>query len=328
MNRRDFITHLGGAAAAWPLVARAQQLDGMRRVAVLLPYQEGDSVAVPWIGAFRERLLKLGWSEGRNLRIESRWTAGDQERLRGIVSEIVRLAPDVILANSTPVVAALKEATRTIPIVFEGAQNPVGSGFVASLARPGGNITGFVSFEPTMGGKWLEMLREIVPGVARAGLIYNPLSHTGQYFESIETASRSLSVKAVKVPFRDAAEIERGIEEFAREPNGGLLVLPDSSNTLHRDLIIRLALRRRVPAVYCFRYYVDSGGLAYYGPDRPASYTKAAEYVDRILKGEKPADLPVQAPTKFEIVINLKTAKALGLDIPATVLTRADEVIE
>jgi putative ABC transport system substrate-binding protein len=312
----------------WPLTARAQQSERVRRVGVLMPYQENDRVALPWLVTFRRRLQELGWSEGRNLRIDYRWTAGDRERLRGAVAEIVRLAPDVILANATPTVAALQEATRTIPIVFEGAQNPVGSGFVASLARPGGQMTGFVSFEPTLGGKWLETLREIFPGLVRVGLIYNPSTHTGQYFKSIETASRSLAVEFVKIPYRDVEEIVRGLDEFARQPNRGLLVLPDSSNALHRDLIARLALRSRVPAIYPHRLFVEAGGLAYYGPDRLVNYRGAAEYVDRILKGDKPAELPVQAPTKFELVINLKTAKAMDLTVPPMLLARADEVIE
>jgi putative ABC transport system substrate-binding protein len=238
------------------------------------------------------------------------------------------MTPDVAFADSTPAIAALQQTTRTTPIVFVRGSNPVGSGFVASLARPGGNTTGFISFEPTIGGKWLETLKEIAPSVARIALIYNPETHTGQYFQLIETAAQSLAVKLVRVAFHDAADIERGINGFAREPHGGVLVLSDPSAALHRDLIVTLAARHRLPAVYPFRQFITGGGLISYGVDRPDQYRRAAEYVSRILNGEKPADLPVQAPTKFELVINLKTAKALDLDVPPTLLARADEVIE
>jgi putative tryptophan/tyrosine transport system substrate-binding protein len=328
VRRREFITLLGGAAAAWPLVARAQHEERMRRIAVLNNVAEGDPDTQAWIGAFRQRLESLGWSENRNLKIDIRWGAGDLTRLRHYAVELVSMGPDVAFAESTPSIRALQQATRTIPIVFVGGSNPVGSGFVASLARPEGNITGFISFEPAIGGKWLGTLKEIAPRVARAALIYNPRTHTGQYFQSIETAAQSLGVELVRVAFHDASDIERGIDDFARAPNGGLLVLSDPSTALHRDLIVTLAARHRLPAVYPFRQFIAIGGLISYGVDRPDQYRRAAEYVGRILKGEKPGELPVQAPTKFELVINLKTAKTLGLDVPLQLQQLADEVIE
>ena len=328
MKRREFITLLGGAAAAWPLAARAQQPEQMRRIGVLMSASESDLEAQSLISITRHRLGELGWSEGRNIRIEDRWTAGDNNRLRTYAAELAQLKPDVIVCEGTPVVAALQQATRTIPIVFVNANNPIGFGFVASIARPGGNITGLVSFEPEMGGKWLETLKGIAPDVARVALIYSPQTHTGQHFQSIEAASRSLAVKAVRLPFSYATEIERALGDFARKPKGSLLVLPDNSTNLHRDLICTLAARHRLPAIYPYRRFITSGGLAYYGADMKDMYRKLAEYVDRILKGAKPADLPVQTPTKFELVISLKAAKALGLTIPPTLLARADEVIE
>ena len=326
MRRREFITLLGGTALAWPLAARAQQGERVRRIGVLMNLSDRERQLE--LIAFRKRLGELGWSEGRSIRIDERWAAGDLNRLHGYAAELVSLKPDVIFSEGTPVVASLKQATRTVPIVFVNANDPVGFGFVVSMARPGGNITGFVSYEPAMGGKWLEMLREIAPGLARVALIYNPLTHTGQHFQSIESASRSEAVIPIRLPFRDAAEIERMIDDFARGPNGGILVMPDTSTTLHADLIVRLAALHRLPAVYPFHLFVTQGGLAYYGTDTSEQYRQAAEYVDRILRGAKPADLPVQLPTKFELVINLKTAKALGLEIPPTMLGRADRVIE
>jgi putative ABC transport system substrate-binding protein len=328
IRRREFITLLGGATAAWPLAVRAQQPERMRRIGVLDNQRESDPERQSEINAFRQRLNALGWSEGRAVRIDVRHSAGDLGRLHGYAAELVTLGADVILGTSTPTIAALRQATRTIPIVFVGAQNPVGSGFVASLARPNGNITGFVDFEATMGGKWLETLREVAPGVRRVALIYNPESHTGQYFQSIEDASRSLAIKVIPVQFREAADLERSLGDFASEPNCGFLALPDTSTTLHRDLIVKLAAWHQLPAVYPFRFFITSGGLAYYGSPRADQFPRAAEYVDRILRGAKPADLPVQAPTKYELVINLKTAKALGLDVPPMLLARADEVIE
>jgi putative ABC transport system substrate-binding protein len=325
--RRDFVIALGGAAA-WPLAARAQQANSVQRIAMLVPFAVADTEAQEQIGAFRQELRRLGWTEGGNIRIDDRWTTNDQDHLHRYAAELVNLKPNVILGYGTPPVAALQQATRTIPIVFVNANDPVGFGFVKSIARPGGNITGFVSFEPAMGGKWLETLREIAPGVARVALIYNPQTHTGQHFPSIETASQSLAVNLVRVPFHDAAEIERRIDDFAREPNGGLLVLPDNSTNLHRDLIVRLAGQHRLPAIYPFHHFVTSGGLAFYGTNTTDILRRSAEYVDRILKGANPADLPVQAPTGFQLIINLKTAKAIGLTVPPLMLTRADDVIE
>jgi putative ABC transport system substrate-binding protein len=280
------------------------------------------------IDTTRTRLQELGWREGQNLRIEDRWSAGDSNRLQAHAVELVRLNSDVILCEGTPVVAALQQATRTIPIVFVNANNPVGSGFVESIARPGGNITGFVSFEPNMGGKWLETLKEIAPHVERVGLVYNPQTHSGQHFQSIKESSQPLGVETTLLPFREADEIERALTDFADPSNGGVLVLPDNSTNVHRELICRVAARNSLPAVYPFRRFISSGGLAYYGADTRALYLNLADYVDRVLRGEKPANLPVQQPTKFELVLNLRTARALGLSLPSTLLARADEVIE
>ena len=329
MRRRDFIKVIGGTAASWPVIARAQQAERIRRVGLLFTTAESDPQAQSLMSITRQRLEELGWSEGRNIRAENRWTAGDNDRLRVYAAELAQLKPDVIVGEGTPVVAALQQVTQTIPIVFLNANNPTGSGFVASIARPGGNITGFVSFEPTMGAKWLQMLKEIAPNVVRIALIYSPQTHTtGQYFQSIDSFSKALAVSVARLPFSNAAEIEAALDNFAREPGGGLLVLPDISTTLHRDLICALAARHRLPAIYPFRLFMGSGGLTYYGADPKDMHRKLAEYIDRILKGVAPADLPVQMPTKFEIVINLKTAKALGLIIPPTLLATADEVIE
>jgi len=326
MRRRNFISLVGGAAV-WPLAARAQQGERMRRIGLLMNLSDPKDRQLG-LTAFRKRLEELGWSEGRGVRMDERWAAGDLNRLHDYAAELVNLNPDVIFGEGTPVIASLKQATHIVPIVFVNANDPIGSGFVASMARPGGNITGFVSYEPAMGGKWLEILREIAPGVARVALIYNPLTHTGQHFPSIESAARSLGVIPVQLPFHDAAEIKRTIDEFVREPDGGLLIMPDISTNTHSDLIIRLAALHRLPAIYPFHWFVTKGGLAYYGTGEIDQYRLAAEYVDRILKGAKPADLPVQLPTRFELVINLKTANALGLEIPPTMLGRADEVIE
>jgi putative ABC transport system substrate-binding protein len=328
MHRRGFVLSLGGAIAAWPIGAHTQQADRPRRIGVLQPQRESDQEAQSWVGAFRLELEKLGWREGDNIQIDYFWYGGNLDRLRTYAERLASLLPDVIFCMSTPTVAALQKATRTVPIVFVNANNPVGDGFVASLARPGGNTTGFVAYEPDIGGKWLEVLKEIAPGVTRVAQVYNPKTHTGQYFGSIEAASHGLSVNPVRVPFADAAELERGINAFAREPNGGLIVLPDTSTRVHRDLIVRLAAAHRMPAVYSYRLFITSGGLAYYGTNTTDQFKHAAAYVDRILKGAKPAELPVQAPTRFELVVNVRTAKALGLTIPPSVLIRADEVIE
>jgi putative tryptophan/tyrosine transport system substrate-binding protein len=295
---------------------------------VLLGAAESDLEAQASVLALENGLQELGWTKKRNIEIVYRWAAGDASRMRAYAAEFASLKPDVIFCVSTPAVAALQEATHVIPIVFVNANNPIGSGFVASLARPGGNITGFVSFEPEMGGKWLEILREIAPSVARVALVYNPNTHTGQHFDSIESASRTLAVELMRIPFHDATQIDRGILDFARVPNSGLLVLPDISTVVHRDSIVRSAAQHRLPAVYPFRMFMASGGLSYYGTDESDLARKATEYINRILKGENPADLPVQAPTKFKLVVNLKTANAIGLAISPLVLARADEVIE
>ena len=327
MKRRDFIALIGGAAA-WPLAARAQRPDQMRRIGVLMDYSQTDQFAESLLRVFRERLESFGWSDGRNIRIDYRWAAGDADLLRSYSAELVGLKPDVIFGRGTPVVAALQAATGTVPIVFMNANNPIGSGFIASIARPGGNITGFVAFEPDMGGKWLETLREIVPNITRVGLVYNPQTYTGQHFPSIELTARSLAIKIVRLPFHDAGGIEQGLSDYALESNGGLLVLPDNSTNLHRDLIVRLATRHRLPAIYPFRQFMAAGGLACYGADDKDQSQKAAEYVSRILNGARPGDLPVQFPTRFELVINIKASKAIGIDVPPMLLARADEVIE
>jgi putative tryptophan/tyrosine transport system substrate-binding protein len=328
MKRREFISLLGGAAAAWPLAASAQQGEGMRRVAVLENLPEGDPDTLTMVSAFRQRLQELGWSDGRNARMEVRWSGGDADRLPALGAQLVALKPDVILGRSTPVVAALRQASATIPIVFVNANDPIRSGFVQNFARPGGNITGFISWDSKIGGKWLEILKEIDPSVVRVGLLHNPQTYTGQQNESITAGAAALGITLTALPFREAIEIERGIEDFARQANSGLLVLPDSSTVSHRDLIVKLAEQHHVPAIYPFHAFMTSGGLAYYGASTGPQYRQAAEYVDRILRGATPADLPVQAPTKYELIINLKTAKAIGITVPPSLLTRADQVIE
>ena len=328
MRRRKFLRLLGGTLTTWPLSSYAQRAETVRRVGVLMETSESDFEAQSLLRITRQRLDELGWSEGRNIRVEDRWAGGDSSRLRGYAAELVQLNPDVLICEGTPVVAVLQQATRTLPIVFVNANNPVGSGFVNSIARPGGNITGLVSFEPAMGGKWLQILKEVAPSTRRVALLYNPNTHTGQHFQSIQTVSKTLAVDTIRAPFSNAADIERALDSFAREPNGGLLVLPDNSTNLHRDWICTLAARNRLPSVYPFRRFLSSGGLAYYGADTKDLYGKLAVYVDRILKGAKPADLPVQMPIKFELIINLRSAKALGLDIHPALLAGADEVIE
>src|SRR5262245_52091738 len=327
IKRRKFITLIGGAVA-WPLAVRAQQ-ERMRRIGVLMNLAERDPEGHARIGALREGLAKLGWTEGRELQIEYRWFAGDPDRARAYAAELVKLKPEVIFAGATPSVAVLQRETRSVPIVFAQVADPVGAGFVGSLARPGGNITGFASFEYAIAAKWLELLKQIAPQVTRVAVIYdltNP--ETKEYLPVIEAAARSFGVQVSISVIRNAAEIERAIEEFTREPNGGLIPLPTPLMAVHRDLIISLAARHRLPNVYAWRYYPMAGGLASYGIDNIELYRRAASYVDRILKGEKPGDLPVQQATKFELVINLKTAKALGLDPPISLLARTDEVIE
>jgi putative ABC transport system substrate-binding protein len=329
IGRRAFITLLGGAAAVWPLAARAQQGERVRRVGVLQATAENDPEIQARDKAFRQGLAALGWMEGRNILIDYRYAAGDAARIKAFAAEIVSAGPDVILASSTPVVAALRQG-NPLPIVFVQVTDPIDQGFIASLARPGGNLTGFTTFEPAMGSKWLETLKEIAPGVARVALMFNPdTAPFGRVFwQPVRDAASSFDVKPIQAPFRDAGEIEYAIEALARDGNGGLVVLPDISTTNHRDLIIALAARHRLPAVYPYRYFATNGGLVSYGSDVADVYRRAASYVDRILKGEKPSALPVQAPVKFELVINLKTAKALGLEVPPSLLARADEVIE
>jgi len=329
MKRREFIALLGGAAAAWPLTARAQQGERMRRIGVLMNLGSDDAEGQARNAAFLQGLQELGWTVGRNVRIEYRWGAGDAELFRRHASELVALAPDVILASGGAVVPSLLQATRTVPIVFTGTPDPVGAGFVESLARPGGNATGFTPWEYGIGAKWLELLKEIAPGTTRAAVIRDPAIATGVgMWGAIQTAAPSLGVELRPLGVRDAGEIERAITAFAGSPNGGLIVTGSTLASVHRDLITMLAARHRLPAIYFFRYFITGGGLISYGADSIDPYRRAAGYVDRILKGEKPADLPVQAPTKYELVINLKTAKALGLEVPPTLLARADEVIE
>jgi len=328
MKRREFIRLLGGAVAAWPLTARAQQGDRMR-IGVFMPLAEDDLVGQARIAAFLQGLQHTGWTDGGNVRIDYRWSAGDDERVRRHAAELVALAPDVILATGSATVGALLQATRTIPIVFPIAVDPVGAGFVESLARPGGNATGFLLFEYGISGKWLELLKEIAPKLKRVAILRDPSIAAGSgQLGAIQSVAPSLGVELSPFGVRDGGEIERAIDAFARVPNSGLIVTGTPLATVHRDLIIALAVRYRLPAVYYDRLFVSAGGLISYGPDILDQYRRAAAYVDRILRGEKPADLPVQAPTKYELVINLKTAKDLGLTLPDSLLARADEVIE
>jgi putative ABC transport system substrate-binding protein len=326
MRRRAFISLLGGAAAAWSLAARAQQGERMRRISVLVPQDQDSPVAQARIAALLQELQRLGWT-GRNVRIDIRWAGAEVENIRKHAAELAALAPDVILANGSVVVTPLLQATRTVPIVFVVVPDPVGAGFVDSLARPGGNATGFVQFEYGLSGKWLELLKEVAPRLTRAAVLRDAAipSGTGQ-FGAIQSVAPSVGLEVSPVNIRDASEIERAVGAFARSANGGLIVTGSALAQLHRNLIITLAARYKLPAIYFERFFVTAGGLISYGPDLVDQYRRAADYVDRILKGEKPAELPVQAPTKYETVINLKTAKALGLEIPQTVLARADEV--
>jgi len=329
MKRRAFITLLGGAAVAWPVAARAQQPERMRRIGVLHLQAADDPEQQARIAAFRQGLQQFGWIDGRNLRIDFRWSAGSAADARKYASGLVALSPDVILTSGAAAVAPLLQATRSVPIVFVLVADPVGAGIVDSLARPGGNATGFTSLEYSFGGKWLELLKEIAPSVTRAAVIRDPTDFAGiGVFGAVQTAASSVGVELSPVNVRDASEMERAIAVFARGSNGGLILTPGGLAFIHRDLIVTLAARHKLPAVYFSRPFVVAGGLASYGPDNVDQYRRAAGYVDRILKGEKPADLPVQAPTKYELVINLKTAKALGLTVPPTLLARADEVIE
>ena len=329
MRRRDFVALLGGAAVAWPLTARAQQGERARRVGVLLPAASDDVEFQARVGAFLQGLQQSGWSIGRNLRIDTRWATANADDIRRHAAELVTLAPDVILAHGASTMRPLLQVTRSVPIVFPVAGDPVAAGFVDSLARPGGNATGFMTFEYNLSGKWLELLKEIAPGVTRAAVLRDPTVITGaSQFAAIQAVAPSLRVEVNPINLRDAGEIEHAVTAFARSSNGGLIVTTGGLAQLHRDLIITLAARHKLPAVYYERFFVAGGGLLSYGADYIDQYRQAAAYVDRILKGEKPGDLPVQAPTKYETVINLKTAKALGLDVPPSLLARADEVIE
>jgi ABC-type uncharacterized transport system substrate-binding protein len=329
MKRRDLMMLFAGAAAAWPLSARAQQGERVRRIGVLLPAAADDAVFQARVGAFLQALALLGWTIGRNVRIDTRWATTDAVEIRRHAAELVALAPDVILATGDSTVPPLLQATRTVPIVFPVVTDPVAAGYVDSLARPGSNATGFMTSEYSMGGKRLELLKQIASGVTGAAVLRDATQGSGtSEFAAIQAVAPSLRVEVIPVNMRDAGEIERAVAAFARSPNGGLITTAGGSAIRHRDLIITLAARHKLPAVYFDRAFVAAGGLISYGTDLIDQYRRAAGYVDRILKGEKPADLPVQAPTMFETVLNLKTAKALGLDVPATVLARADEVIE
>jgi putative tryptophan/tyrosine transport system substrate-binding protein len=328
VKRRAFISLLGGAVA-WPLAARAQQPERIRRIGVLHTPAADDSEGQVRSAAFLQGLQQLGWTDGRNVRIDTRWAAADADRIRRYVAELVALAPDVILTTGSSTVGPLLQATRTVPIVFVGVPDPVGAGFVDTLARPGGNATGFTSYEYGIGAKWLELLKEIAPSVTRVAVLRDAAITAGiGMWGAIQSVAPSFGVDLRPIDVRDAGEMERALAAFAASPNGGLILTGSALAVVHRNLIIRLAARHKLPAVYFDRYFVGDGGLISYGPNQLDQYRQAAAYVDRILKGEKPADLPVQAPTKYELVINLKTAKALGLEVPPTLLARADEVIE
>ena len=328
MRRREFIAALGGAAA-WPLVARAQQPEQMRRIGVLMSLAADDPVGQADARAFQQGLQQLGWTDGRNVRIDYRWTAGNIENSLKYAAEVVALAPDIILASSTSWTIAVKQLTRTVPIVFTRVSDPVGSGIVDSLARPGGNITGFMVYDFSFAGKWLDLLREIAPHLTRVAVFRNDNNPAEiAQFGVIQAMAISVGLQVTPVSIRNSDEITSAVEAFTHSPYGGVVVLPGTWNTVHRDLISKLIARYKLPAIYYDRSSVRDGGLMSYGPDFADQFRRAAGYVDRIIKGEKPGDLPVQAPTKYELVINLKTAKTLGLDVPQSLLARADEVIE
>jgi putative ABC transport system substrate-binding protein len=326
MKRREFVSLLGGAVA-WPLGARAQER--VRRIGVLMSLAEVDPETKRRIGAFLERLRQLGWADGGNAQINYRWGGGNPNDIRRYAAELAALAPDVILATGSVTVGPLLEVTRTVPIVFVQVPDPVAAGFVDSLARPGGNATGFVNFEYGMGAKWLELLKQIAPAVTRVGVLRDPALAVGAgQYGAIQSVAPSLAMEASPINLRDAGEIERGIANFARVPNGGLILTGGALGIVHRDLIVTLAARYNLPAVYIDRYFAEGGGLISYGPDSIDAYRRTAAYVDRILRGDKPANLPVQLPVKYDLVINLKTAKALGVAVPSSLIARADEVIE
>jgi len=329
MRRREFITLLGGTAATWPLAARGQQDGRVRRVGVLIPYDENDPETKPRVSAFTQALVDLGWTEGRNVRIDLRWTGDDSNRSRAHAQELVGLQPDIILTFGATATVAVQREARTIPIVFANVGDPVATGIVARLDRPSGNATGFANLEATLGGKWLELLSEIAPGLKRAAIMFNPdAAPVSTYMPSVETAARSLKVDAITAPVHSDVEIETAITALGREPGSGLVVIPNIFTTVHRAPIILAAARNNVPAVYWQSVFARDGGLLSYGIDQMDSYRRAASYVDRILRGAKPGDLPVQYPTKFEMAVNLKTARALGLTVPSSILLRADELIQ
>jgi ABC-type uncharacterized transport system substrate-binding protein len=330
MKRREFITLLGGSAAAWPIAGRAQQTERIRRVGVLVSPSESDREGQARVASFREELQKLGWAEGRNTRIDYRWGALDAESAQRFAKELAALQPDVILTSNTPTTVAMLQETRIIPIIFVNVADPMGSGLVASFSRPGGNVTGFTNIEPTMAGKWLELLKEIAPHVARVGILFNPATATyaENFLSPFKVAAESYAVEAIALRVRETSELESVVGSLARDPNGGLIAMPDPFLNVHRAEVTSLAARYRLPAVYWIRAFTERGGLLSYGNDVLDNYRRAAAYADRILKGAKPTELPIQAPVKFELVINLKAAKALGLEVPPTLLARADEVIE
>jgi putative tryptophan/tyrosine transport system substrate-binding protein len=330
MRRREFIAAIGSAAVGWPLAVRAQQPNRVRRIGALLAYPESDPDAQSWVSAFRQELGKLGWAEGSNIHIDVRWATADVQSIETCAKELVALQPDFILTSSTPATAAMVQQSRTVPIIFVMVGDPVGSGFVESLSRPGGNLTGFTPIESSLGGKWMELLKEIAPTVTRAAMLFNPptASFAAYYLNPIKAAAESFGVEAIVAPVRDESELESVVATQARQPNSGLIVMPDAFTISHRAGIAVLAARYRIPAIYSFRFFAEAGGLMSYGVNPLGEFQRAAAYADRILKGAKPSDLPVEAPIKFELVLNRKAATALGLAVPPSLLTRADEVIE
>jgi putative tryptophan/tyrosine transport system substrate-binding protein len=333
MRRREFVALAGGAAVIWPLATRAQQPDRIRRIGVLMAFDENDPEPKSWLSGFVKALAELGWTDGRNLSMNVRWAAGNADRMRMFAKELVDLKPDLILANSTTVTASLQRETQTIPIVFVAVSDPIGPGFVKSFERPGGNITGFTNFEETMGGKWLELLREIAPSVSRTSMLFNPETANagasgGIYLTSIETAARNTGTELIVSAVHDPAGIDEVFAAMAQGSSGGVLVMPNNFTVAHQERIVAQAERRRVPTIYPYAQFVRAGGLLSYGVDNLDLFRRAASYTDRILKGANPVDLPVQQPVKFELVINRKTATALGLSVPSTLFVAADEVIE
>src|SRR5690242_6020334 len=330
MRRRDFLKVFASSATGWPLVARAQQSERPRRIGVLMAFSENDPEAQSWAGGFREELAKLGWTEGHNIQIDTRWATVNVKSLEQSAKQLVALQPDVILTGSTPATAAMREQTNTIPIVFAMVGDPVGSGFVASLSRPGGNLTGFTPIENSLGGKWVELLKEIAPRVTRVAMLFDPAMapFASYYLNPFKAAAASFGMEAIVAPVDDMAELERVVATSAREPNSGLIVMPDAFTIGHHTDITSLAARYRVPTVYPFRIFAEVGGLVSYGSSALDEFRRAASYADRILKGAKPSELPVQTPIKFDLVVNLRAAKALGLDVPSSLRLRADEVIE